>query len=776
MKKLILLLLISVVFISTVTVGASAAIITEHTEYYSSVDNGWVTSVKNQGSSPLCLAYSIASVVETQLIKKGYADENINLSELHMAYCYKTITPNPLLLNKEDYDDASEELIFNEGFSQEKALYALTMQLGLKEENETNCYGKSRTLLQTITRIPSDKRNLFLYNDDYVITDFTSIKKNVSDIKKAILKYGSILASYKNDSFNKNYSYVKDASASNHAVAVVGWDDSIPKELFKNKNGEVPPDNGGWIVKNSWGTSETKSGYTYISYYDASSKFTAINVELKSKVPDNCYMYDSGSNPVFFARSKYANVFTSDSNEILKQIGFAARADNVEYTLSIYKNCTRDNPQSGTLIYKENLKTKNNGYEVVNLSKDINLPKGTRYSVVIESNDFALVAIEKDEEKNAKKFANAEKGESFIYDEYQHIWNDCSYSVASYLGNLIIRAYTDENCNSKNIAPADVKVENIKYTYNGKKITPTVTVTVDGKQLQKNKDYTVTYSNNINAGTASVVVTGMNNYNGTIKKSFTINKKSISSVIVSNIPKVYDGQTYPSSITVKDGSKNLVCNKDYKVLYPSQKVSSNCPYITISGIGNYSGTKKISLTVADAFENKEVSGIKATVSQNNITIKWNKLSDADGYLVYKLNGSKWERVSKQKGTSFTFKNLAPGSKFNFYVRAYKTVNGKAIYSKYKIYYTYSGLKNPVLKGRKMGQKTILQWNNVQGTEYHLYKYNYETKKWSVIKKLPANTRTFVVNNNEKAVYAVIAYKTIDKKKVSSGYSNYYYVK
>lgn len=66
-------------------------------------------------------------------------------------------------------------------------------------------------------------------------------------------------------------------------------------------------------------------------------------------------------------------------------------------------------------------------------------------------------------------------------------------------------------------------------TYNAKEQKPNVTVKDKDRNvnLAKNKDYTVTYQNNVNAGTASVIITGINNYTGTAMQSFTISTLDI---------------------------------------------------------------------------------------------------------------------------------------------------------------------------------------------------------------------------------------------------------
>ena len=61
-------------------------------------------------------------------------------------------------------------------------------------------------------------------------------------------------------------------------------------------------------------------------------------------------------------------------------------------------------------------------------------------------------------------------------------------------------------------------------TYTGTALTPAVTVKKGDVTLTKGTDYTVSYENNVNAGTATVVITGAGEYGGTLRQDFTINK------------------------------------------------------------------------------------------------------------------------------------------------------------------------------------------------------------------------------------------------------------
>ena len=74
----------------------------------------------------------------------------------------------------------------------------------------------------------------------------------------------------------------------------------------------------------------------------------------------------------------------------------------------------------------------------------------------------------------------------------------------------------------RSISEADIILEGIECTYNGKAFTPEVTVVDGDKVLEENVDYEVTYSDNIKAGVATVTVAGIGKYTGEVDRFFTI--------------------------------------------------------------------------------------------------------------------------------------------------------------------------------------------------------------------------------------------------------------
>ena len=135
--------------------------------------------------------------------------------------------------------------------------------------------------------------------------------------------------------------------------------------------------------------------------------------------------------------------------------------------------------------------------------------------------------------------------------------------------------------------------------YNGSAHTPTVTVKDGETTLTLTTDYTVAYANNTNAGTASVTITGEGNYSGSRTETFTINPKAItaSGITVDPIPaQTYIGSALTPTVTVKDGETTLAITTDYTVSY-SNNTSGGTAIVTITGEGNYSGTRTVNFTI-----------------------------------------------------------------------------------------------------------------------------------------------------------------------------------
>lgn len=138
-------------------------------------------------------------------------------------------------------------------------------------------------------------------------------------------------------------------------------------------------------------------------------------------------------------------------------------------------------------------------------------------------------------------------------------------------------------------------------TYTGSARRPGVTVKRGSTILKNGTDYTVSYSNNINAGTAAVIVAGKGNYSGTAKKSFTINRASLTScsIALSATRYYYNGNAFKPGVTVKKGSAVLKNGTHYTVAY-SGNVNIGTATAIVTGKGNYTGTVRKSYAITTA--------------------------------------------------------------------------------------------------------------------------------------------------------------------------------
>ena len=103
-------------------------------------------------------------------------------------------------------------------------------------------------------------------------------------------------------------------------------------------------------------------------------------------------------------------------------------------------------------------------------------------------------------------------------------------------------------------ARSDTSVANISsQTYTGNVISPLPTITYNNKTLKKDTDYTLSYSDNINAGTATITITGKGNFTGMTSMTFIITQKSAEKLNISEIAnQIYTGKKIKPNVVITD--------------------------------------------------------------------------------------------------------------------------------------------------------------------------------------------------------------------------------
>jgi endoglucanase len=274
------------------------------------------------------------------------------------------------------------------------------------------------------------------------------------------------------------------------------------------------------------------------------------------------------------------------------------------------------------------------------------------------------------------------KGELIANSEYHGIINRTTLKAydQSYITTMVKAA------SERSIEGCTITIPTTLYNYDGKAKKPTVTVEYGTKTLKKDTDYTVKYSNNTNAGTATVTITGKGNYTGSVKKTFTIRKLAASKLKFSiDSKKTYTGSKVNAAVTVKYGSKTLKKGTDYTVTYSNNKsIGTAKAKITLKG--NYRGTKTLTYTIIPKKETvKKVSAVS-----KGFKVTYTKQSNVTGYQIQystssKFTSAKTVSVTSYKTTSKTIKSLKAKKTYYVRVRSYKTVNGKKIYGNWSSY-------------------------------------------------------------------------------------------
>lgn len=207
---------------------------------YSSVDLGYVTSVKKQ-SAKNCWVYGSLATVESFLLKNG-----IVFPELSTYHLDKWGTPDERGLGWQRTLGSGALHLLPMG-------YFVSRQGPFAKADDTSQESFAGININAI---------------EYITME------NPTRIKELIYQCGAVTANYNNGGmkyFNTDktafYCYDQNAEIEGHSVSVVGWDDDYPKENFTSC-GATPNENGAWLVKNSWGDYNPLHGYFWISYED----------------------------------------------------------------------------------------------------------------------------------------------------------------------------------------------------------------------------------------------------------------------------------------------------------------------------------------------------------------------------------------------------------------------------------------------------------------------------------------------------------------------------
>lgn len=215
------------------------------------------------------------------------------------------------------------------------------------------------------------------------------VRSSVSDIlyiKQALLDYGPLYVALNWSSRYYNsgdFTYRSETYGANHAVTLVGWDDT------KHPQGAVNP--GVFIARNSWGSDWGDDGYFYVAYEDKSFAFSSV-VAVKdtpdSLLPfDRIYYHDdlgmTSSTGYGNNQAWGASAYTPDTDGALVAVGLFTTAQETHYQVTVF-----DRMENGRL--KQPLgkslggTLSGRGYHTIRLEQPISLNRGDRFIIAVK--------------------------------------------------------------------------------------------------------------------------------------------------------------------------------------------------------------------------------------------------------------------------------------------------------------------------------------------------------------------------------------------------------
>ncbi len=467
--------------------GETSVKATNIPEHWDSRDKGWVTPVKSQSPYGTCWSFSFCAAAESSLIAQGYGTKDtIDLSESHLVYFrdgnYVENSAVPVQRDRNISINSS----FGRGGTHYDAFTTASRWSGFTTEEKfpysevVNLFNKSG--LQ-ITYDASD-----MFEHDYELVSAKIMEPtNVDAIKNSIMTYGATeMTMYyntayqvKKDSVNYYYCYgnLKSSTGAmlvNHAVTVVGWDDTISASNFK----DTPAGDGAWLIKNSWGATSWNDGYFWMSYYDTNIyDFTEV-VAKPAGDYDNNYQYNGVATYYGIQSSantfSVANVFTADGNETVDACSFEIHQyAPYDCVVTVYGDVTYPEllDEKSTVGATATIHCEEEGFYTVKFDTPYQVKKGEKFAIAVKYKKLGTnkitVPVEKAQASTTLETYH-EAGQSYYYNG----WNWQDTADTSYYGNFTIKAYTSniiEYNNDALFAKADSStvIDNTNKTISG---------------------------------------------------------------------------------------------------------------------------------------------------------------------------------------------------------------------------------------------------------------------------------------------------------------------
>jgi len=531
-------------------------------------EKGVVTPVKLQNPFGTCWGFSAIAAAETSILSKAgktYEETGLDLSEHQVAWfaktplsigsvqdgegCHVTEGTDPMNIGGWIYTCTS---VFSSGIGpslEERFPYrghegrmdvmqfdSFTAMPVNYSENDDWSIDEAARFHQDYTLLDSkilDDPAIKVYDQnetEYLYIGYSAaateqIKQELSEGRAVSIAFCaddympgvSSEARYLNDNWC-HYTY--DNGIPNHAVTIVGWDDTIPASGFldhsqSSEDGlrHQPEGDGAWIVKNSWGAATNEfpnksdwglpdengksSGYFYLSYYDHSISIPEV-MDFKETINDIGFIIDEYDFMPSEAESpqgwtseglvKSSNVYCVDVDQILESVSVDTAQKNESVHIEVYLlNEGYTSPEDGQLKAELDEFFEFKGYHRVNLQEGVRLKNGQSYSIVVTKKYSALnedlyevssasamnemgmlfnnLMLPEDQQLNYYCKGIVNPGESFIYMEEAGGWTDWSEVIQEFQ-NTVEMAFLDfDNFSIKGYSSYENKEEGLAMVH-----------------------------------------------------------------------------------------------------------------------------------------------------------------------------------------------------------------------------------------------------------------------------------------------------------------------
>lgn len=324
----------------------------------------------------------------------------------------------------------------------------------------------------------------------------------------------------------------------------------------------------------------------------------------------------------------------------------------------------------------------------------------------------------------------------------------------------------------RGISEADIRLINSGFSYTGGEVAPAPAIWLNGIMLRAGEDYTVRYENNVNVGTATMIVTGVGEYGGEARTTFEIEARNIIRCSFTNVSdRVYSGVATSQDLVVTDDEfgRTLQYGVDYTLEY-FNNVNPGVATVRVSGRGNYGGVK----TVFYVINVQDMVSVSAKGSANSVTVQWDPVFGAEGYAVYDMANN---LLVKTPATSFKQSNLDALTTYSYRVVPYMTSDGATYYGGSSgVVSAKTSIQKPAVTLKAGKKKATVSWKKIKGvTGYVVYRSTKKTKGYKKVKTIKGESTVKYINKKltgkKKYYYKVRAYKRVNGSNVYSKYSS-----